>query len=343
MSFLATALLSVGDELQKILDEVIDEVGTYGPRILAALAILFVGWIIAKIIKGIVRGGLRKIDLNGRVSRGNQISEAEVPDIEGSISIGVYYLVLLFTIVAAFNALGLDAITDPTSDTLDEIVTAFPDILAAFLVLGIAFMVGRIVSIIVSSFLTGFGFNNVPGLVGLNWDENAMSGQSPSQVMGLLIFVAFMLFAAMEAASLLGFGEMAVLLRAVIAFSGRVLVAVIVFGVALYLGRLFGGIIRATGVQRANLLAVITQVLILYLAGAIALRTLGIANDIIALAFGVPLAAAAVAFALAFGLGGRDAAARQLQRLEGSLPGQQQAGGTPNTGGSPTTGDNPSQ
>jgi hypothetical protein len=44
-----------------------------------------------------------------------------------------------------------------------------------------------------------------------------------------------------------------------------------------------------------------------------ALRQTGLADDIVNLAFGITLGAAAVAFALAFGLGGRDIAARTLE------------------------------
>jgi hypothetical protein len=48
---------------------------------------------------------------------------------------------------------------------------------------------------------------------------------------------------------------------------------------------------------------------------AIALRTMGIANEIVTLAFGLTLGAAAVAFALSFGLGGREAAGKQMEHM----------------------------
>jgi len=48
---------------------------------------------------------------------------------------------------------------------------------------------------------------------------------------------------------------------------------------------------------------------------AFGLSTMGIADNIVNLAFGLTLGAAAVAFALAFGLGGREAAGKQLERF----------------------------
>ena len=60
-------------------------------------------------------------------------------------------------------------------------------------------------------------------------------------------------------------------------------------------------------------LALAARVVVLALAGAMALRQTGLADDIVNLAFGLTLGAAAVAFALAFGLGGRDVASRTLE------------------------------
>jgi len=315
MGILAFVFLSISDELQKILDGITEEVGVYAPRIAAALIILFIGWIIAKLIKGGVRRALRKAALDSRLARAEHLSESEVPSIEASIASGIYYLVMLFVLVGSLNALGLDSITTPTSNTLDKIVTAFPNILAAILVLAIAFVIGRIVSILVSGLLTGVGFDNVPGALGFTWPGG---GQTPSMVIGTIILAAFLLFAAMESTALLGFEEMSTLLMDVVVFAGKLVVAFVVIGLAVYVARLVGGIIRGSGAGQAGTLAMAAQVLILFLAGAIALRTLGIANEIIILAFGLPLAAASVAFAIAFGLGGRDMAARQLSRLDGS-------------------------
>jgi hypothetical protein len=65
----------------------------------------------------------------------------------------------------------------------------------------------------------------------------------------------------------------------------------------------------------SGLLAAIAQAAILMLAGAMALQELGIGAQIITLAFGLTLGAVAVAAAIAFGVGGRTVAARELERF----------------------------
>jgi hypothetical protein len=97
------------------------------------------------------------------------------------------------------------------------------------------------------------------------------------------------------------------------AFAGQVLLGLVIFAIGLYLANLVARTVKASGVAQAGLLALAVRVSILALAGAMALRQIGLANEIINLAFGLLLGAVAVAAALAFGLGGRETASRELE------------------------------
>ena len=134
-----------------------------------------------------------------------------------------------------------------------------------------------------------------------------------------MAFAAIMIFAAIEAANLLQFEAIAQILNQILELGGQVL---------------FGGVIIAAGVIIANLLSTaidrstngadsfasdIVRWATIALATAMGLRFMGLADDIVTLAFGLILGAAAIAFgvggAIAFGLGGRETAARWLERL----------------------------
>jgi len=125
--------------------------------------------------------------------------------------------------------------------------------------------------------------------------------------------VAIMLFAAIEASRLLGFVLLADLVTQFTAFAGQVILGLIIFAIGLYLANLAAKTVQASGAAQASLLALAARVSILVLAGAMALRQMGLANEIINLAFGLLLGAIAVAVALAFGLGGRELAAREVE------------------------------
>lgn len=126
-----------------------------------------------------------------------------------------------------------------------------------------------------------------------------------------LFFV--MLFATVEAASLLGFAGINALLQQFIDFGADVLLGLVILGVGWWLADL-----AARAVERANPqgrgLSRIVRFAILGLVTAMGLRAMGVADDIVNLAFGLVLGAIAVAVALAFGLGGRDAAGKIANR-----------------------------
>jgi hypothetical protein len=147
-----------------------------------------------------------------------------------------------------------------------------------------------------------------------------------------------MLFASVEAARLLGFGALADLLAQFIQLGGQIILGLIVFGIGLYLANLAANMIESSGATNARLLAWAARVAILVLSGAMALRQMGIANEIVNLAFALLLGAIAVAAALAFGLGGRETAGRELETWVNRVKSQELLADTPaSTPGLPGT------
>ncbi|MGM0689643.1 MAG: mechanosensitive ion channel, partial [Bacillota bacterium] len=113
-------------------------------------------------------------------------------------------------------------------------------------------------------------------------------------------------------AGLLGFEVLADLVAQLTVLLGKVVVSVIIFGIGLYLAGVAKEVIESSGGKHADLLAKLARIAILVLAGSIALRQVGVADEIIIIAFGVLLGAIALTGVIAFGLGGRDLAAKEL-------------------------------
>jgi len=232
--------------------------------------------------------------------------------LSGLLGLVVYVLILIPVLIATLDTLALEAITRPAANMLNTILGALPAIFAASLVVTIAYVVGRVVAGLVTNLLTGAGFNAILARLGLG-KEPAEGERTPSEIVGYLALVAIMLFAAVEASRLLGFVLLADLVTQFTVFAGQVILGLIIFAIGLYLANLASKTVLASGVAQAGLLALAARVSILVLAGAMALRQMGLANEIINLAFGLLLGAIAVAVALAFGLGGREIAARELE------------------------------
>ena len=292
----------------------VGEILAFLPNIIAAGLILVIGWFVAGIVRRLVTNLLVAAGadrLSERMGLAGALGEQRL---SGLIGLIVYALILIPVILAALNALELAALTNPTSNMLTIILQAIPAVLAAAIVLAIAYVVGRVVAELVTNLLTGAGFNNLPARLGMD-GATTTGGRTPSQVVGYLVLVAFMVVAAMWAADLMGFALLGQLLSQFIAFASQIIFGIIVFAIGLLVASLAARLILASNVTLAGLWAMVARIAILFLAGAIALRAMGFANEIIILAFALPLAAISVAIAVAFGVGGREIAARELDNL----------------------------
>lgn len=281
------------------------------PNLLAAGLILVAGYFVAKLVQRLVTALLVSFGtdrLAERVGIKNVLGDQSLSHVVGVI---VYVLVLLPVLVAALGALDLGAVTAPASRMLDIVLSAIPQIFGAVLVVTIAYVVGKIVAGLVANLLSSFGFDRLMDNLGLTTPAGT---RDPSSIAGSLVLIAVVLFAAMEAASLLGFDALTVVIVEFLEFGGKVLIALLIFGLALYLSRIAGDAVRQSGVGQAQTLAWVTRAAVIVLGCAMALRQLGVANSIINLAFGLTLGAVAVAAAIAFGWGGYPVAREKLRQ-----------------------------
>ena len=277
------------------------------PNIFAAVVIAFLGWMIAKLLRALVTSLLAAagIDRIGHTAGvGNTVRLSQV------IGTIVFILVFVPALIAALDALQIEAISRPATDMLRLILAAVPNIIAAALILVITYYVARFAGDLVASLLRSIGFDTLPSKLGMTHLETTMS---PSLVIGRLIVFFAMLFAVVEAANQLGFTQVRDVVTAFIVFAGDVLLGAVILIIGFWLANFAYTQIRRVSPERGDLVARIARVAIVALVLAMGLRAMGIADDIVNLAFGLTLGAVAVAVALSFGLGGREAAGRQME------------------------------
>jgi hypothetical protein len=282
------------------------------PNLLGAGIIFYVGTKIAQVLKSVVSSLLSTAGadkLGERLGMSNMTGGHKLSSIGGTV---VHALVLLPILVAALQALKMDSLTAPATAMLSKILAGIPNFFAAAATLGLSFVIGRILSGVIASLLGGIGFDSLPAKMGLTVPGNS---RKPSEIAGALALVGIMTFAIIEASQLLGFSMLADLTKTLTLTAGQVLTGVIVMAVGMYVANIAAGLVKSSGVASASKLATVTRVVILGFVGAMALKQMGIAGDIVNTAFGVTLGAVAVAAALAFGLGGRDSAAQLTQEF----------------------------
>lgn len=298
--------------LQSMFDDLLGAL----PNLLAAALILVIGWFIAKIARQLVTALLAAAGadrLGERVGMGSAAGSRRLSAVVGLL---VYALILIPAAIAALDALQIEAVSRPATLMLNQVLGAVPLLFGAAIVLGVAFLVGRVIAGLVTGILEGVGFDRLFERLGLEvMPEDSRA--TPSRITGYLALVAIMLLAAIEAASLLGFGALAQLVTQFFAFVARVVLALVIFGVGLYLGNLaYRAIPRGAG-PWGGVYAWSARIAIIVLATAMALEQTGVAEEIVRLAFALLLGAIAVAAAIAFGIGAKDAAARTVDQWFG--------------------------
>jgi Conserved TM helix len=293
------------------------------PNVLGAAIIATVGWFLANIVRRIVTNLLATTGVDHIGSRFGLSNASGAQTLSTIIGTIVYVLILIPVAIAALTALQIQAISVPAIAMLQQVLNAIPLIFTAATILIIAYFLGRFVSDLVTSILTSIGFNNIFSIIGLpslNRPVTSVSGaaprapaKTPSEIAGIIVLVGIMLFATVAAVNVLNIAALTTLVTGVLIILGRILAGLVIFAIGLFFANLAFNIIASTGNAQARILGQVARVSIITLVSAMALQQIGVAPDIVNLAFGLLLGAIAVAISLAFGLGGRDIARNQVQ------------------------------
>jgi len=300
-AFRLTGILQpVSSMVAKLLDMV--------PNGIAAALIAGVGYLVAKVLRGLVVNLLAAAGTDRINARVGLDSEVKLSSLAGTL---VFIFVFVPSLIAALDSLKIEAISAPATQMLNRILSAVPQILAAAVILLLTWYVARFASRLLASLLENAGIDSLPQKIGL---ESALAGESrPSRLASWLVMFFAMLFATTEAADQLGFMQVRDVVSTFIRFGGDILLGAAIIMIGLWLSNVaYGAMKKADSTHTAGF-AGLTRIAILGLVLAMGLRAMGIANEIVQMAFGLTLGAVAVAIALSFGLGGREAAGKLME------------------------------
>jgi len=186
-----------------------------------------------------------------------------------------------------------------------------PNILGAVIVLIVFYVLAGLLARLVTNLLTSIQFNRVPVKLGLS--KHVIKGEwSQSNIVGYFAAALVMVFAVIMATDMLGFAVVTNLVSRFMEFFALAILAVVILAIGTFLVNILAKMLQTSGLSPTLVLA--TRVFIMVFVIAIALSTLGIADGVILLGFGLILGSVALASAIAFGIGGREVAADLLAR-----------------------------
>jgi len=283
----------------------------YLPNILAALVLLLLAWILAKVLRTGTRRLMRASGIDKRLGKGKDPQdESQYPVAQGA-GTAVFWVVWILFILAILQVLGVGGLFDSIVVIFESIFAAIPYIIGAAVILAIFYFVGRLLAKLATKALTKIRFDELPVKLGLAKKPIEGAG-SPSNVVGYTIMVFMMLFGIMMAADLLDFTAVRELIAVLTQFLGLVILGVVIIGIGILVANFVANILRAAG--RSESMISLVKISIIVLSVVLGIRAMGFADDLILLGFGLALGAAALAAAIAFGLGGREVAGELLAR-----------------------------
>ncbi len=308
------------------LNAMLTQVMEYLPRIALAAFTIAIGFVIATVARRAVTSLLSAAPIDHAAKQadiGDLIKGTEIARASGLF---VYVGILIPTFIVGLEALAIESISAPLTAMLQTMLNAIPSIIAAGLVLFVFTLFARAVRSLVISFLTGMGFDSFWRQLGvaIEHHEDEESARrvmkapviSPTIIVANIAMAAMLIVGAITAAQQLNIEPVSTALSEVLAVGAQILLGSVVILAGIPVSRFVANTLRRAGDPRSELVATAVQWGILVLVTAIGVREMGLGEDIIFAGFVLILGAAALAAALAFGIGGRGAAARFLERLD---------------------------
>lgn len=316
--------------LERVLQPVQDLLATglsFLPNIIGAGFVFFIGFVIAKIVKQLIEATLGRVNFAGLVGRAKTAADktaenagvedssaGSVPSaadaetnrrITGVIGNVVFALIVIVVAISALQILGIQAVSEPATQMLTLILDFIPLFIAAALILAVGVLIAKFVGNLLGSVLSSIGTDRAAANMGIEPTQTSVS-----DILSRIAQVGIVLFFGIMAARTLDFPEITAILNEVLELGGRVLFGAVIIGAGFFIANLLAKTVGAgtpSTIMRYGTIALFV---------AMGLQYMGIADSIINLAFGAVVVGGALAAALAFGLGGRDAAARTLTKVE---------------------------
>lgn len=276
------------------------------PQVLAAAVLAAIAWAVASVLRVVVANLLGAFQLDRKLGdkAGQEMTKISLAS---TLADAVYYLIWLLFLPQIIDALQMEGLS-PVKEMVGQILGFLPSLFGALIIFSLFYVVARIVQRLATNLLAGIGFDRLPESLGVSAFRSGAG--SASAIAGYVILAVLLFLGAVQAFQTLGLETVSSLAEQLLAGLFNVLVAVVIFGVGLFLSRVAYRAISPTGQGPSALLGNVARIAILIFTGAMALFRAGLAQEIVTLAFGAVIVGLALAAALAFGLGGRDEAAR---------------------------------
>ncbi len=302
---IALEMMGVSEVLDP-LKQMMSEFFGFVPNLVAAGILVFIGLILSKFVSHLVSIGGNILD--------RFVDKTGFKDTKRLVEIirqVVFLIIFIPFIIFALNALNLEAISQPANSILSDILTIIPRLLAAAAIIALFVIGGKFLTGLLKNLLESLGIDNAAEKLYLSTAIG--DSQSLSAILANVAYFFLAFFGVITGVELLGLDQLTNVLQDLLYLSGQIVFGVVILVIGNFISRMVADLI-AKG-EGNQFVATVVRVATLGLFLAMALRAMDIAPDIVNLAFGLTFGSVAVVVALAYGLGGREAAGDHFREI----------------------------
>lgn len=305
-----------------------DSVLSFIPKLFAAAVILALGIFIGRFVKNLVYNLLITLNIDKwitKITSSQEVADDATPSVEQKMTIAkvlanvVYIIILVPIVTVALETLQIRSISEPIIMVLNQVLAAIPNVIVAVILIGVGVVLAKFVGDLISGLLEGTGINKLNKY--MKTSGTMTTTFNLAKVIGQIIQAILIVFFVVEALNVLNLEVLNTIGTAVIAYLPLVLSALIILGIGLMGGTLLGNFITQTTGSRMS--GNIIKYILIVMAVFMGLDQLKFATSIVNYAFLLILGGLSVAFAISFGIGGREFAKRQLEKIEAKVEKEQ--------------------
>lgn len=304
----------VSEALEPI-NGMLENIFAYLPQLIIGAIVLAIGAMLAKVVKEALSSTLEAAQVDTLASRFGIAGATEEGAAGNSISRSLGGLasaiVMIFFAITAIGIWDIPGVTEPVSGMLSTVLDYIPNIIGAAIILAIAVFIARFVSNLAQSTLPALGVDD--SLKSLGSLDGTTSTVVPSKIIATVAFIGIVLMGLTAAMNALGIEALTNIFETLLDVGGRVVLGAVIIGAGLFIANFVSNIVTQTSGELAGRVIKYATIIIVTFMG---LNTMQLGEEIVSAAFNYSVMAAAVAAgvggAIAFGLGGREWAAKKL-------------------------------
>lgn len=313
MLFVVVFALNVAGQAKAVepLQDIIEKIFGFIPNLLAAAVIGFVAWILATLARNILQALLSASKVDERLGMG------EKKPVTNSVGMVAFFGIILLLLPSVLDALKLQEISEPINTIVRQITGYVPSLFSGIILFAIGYLVASIVQRVLANVLSTIGTDSLPSKLGYS-DGDLIAGKPLSLVISYVAMATILVIIGAEAIEVMKLEFVSDLTQDFVGGYFKILAAVIIFCVAIYVANIVGQLIE----PKSTFWAKFARIGILVFLGAVALQKANISsltNDTFQILIWAMIIAGAFAVgvggAIALGLGGKEKAKKVLEKI----------------------------